>query len=172
MSDEQRESFHRSLPTKRMAAGCVVSNAAAEILVVKPTYSEYWELPGGAVEDDESLWDACRREVREELGIELVSGSLLCVDYCSSQPGYVESLMFLFDGGVLDQQIIGQIRLDREELSDLTWVPAQQAIEMLGGRVARRLDAVLPLVGTGSCVYLEDQSSVDTSSSDHQSLGR
>lgn len=55
VSDEERESFHCSLPTNRMAAGCVLRNVAGEILVVKPTYKDYWELPGGAVEHDESL---------------------------------------------------------------------------------------------------------------------
>jgi mutator protein MutT len=38
-----------------------------------------WEFPGGSVEFGETLADALRREMREELGIEIVVGELLDV---------------------------------------------------------------------------------------------
>lgn len=36
---------------------------------------EYWELPGGKVERGESRWRALRREIAEEIGIELERAS-------------------------------------------------------------------------------------------------
>jgi len=56
------------------------------VLLVNPTYKPGWELPGGVVEADESPADACRREVREELGLDVEVGELMCVDYNRATP--------------------------------------------------------------------------------------
>lgn len=152
----EKAAFHRTLPTKRMAAGWVIQNAEQQFLVVKPTYKDQWELPGGVVEDDESPWHACRREVLEELGIDVDPGSLLCVDYCSNQPGYSESLQFLFYGGTLRTDLIAQITLDEDELSDMEWVDLSSAVQLLGRRVSRRLATAAPHLGPRG-LFLVDQ---------------
>jgi 8-oxo-dGTP pyrophosphatase MutT (NUDIX family) len=36
-----------------------------------------WEGPGGQVDGDESYEDACRREIREELGVDVTLGDLI-----------------------------------------------------------------------------------------------
>jgi 8-oxo-dGTP diphosphatase len=36
-----------------------------------------WEGPGGAVDEGESYEDACRREIREELGVDVTLGDLI-----------------------------------------------------------------------------------------------
>lgn len=51
------------------AAGVLFLDAAGRVLLVRPTYKPGWEGPGGAIEQGESPLAACRREVREELGI-------------------------------------------------------------------------------------------------------
>jgi 8-oxo-dGTP diphosphatase len=65
------------LPMKRMAAGGLFLNADHHLLIVKPIYREGWQVPGGIVNADESPLTACRREVREELGIDVDLGRLL-----------------------------------------------------------------------------------------------
>ncbi|MCW2930382.1 MAG: ADP-ribose pyrophosphatase, partial [Actinomycetia bacterium] len=56
-----------SLARKRMAASALFRDEAGRVLLVEPTYKPVWDLPGGAVEAEESPHAACRREVREEL---------------------------------------------------------------------------------------------------------
>ena len=59
-----------SLARKRMAAGALCRDRAGRVLLVDPVYRETWDLPGGAVEAEESPQAACRREVTEELGLD------------------------------------------------------------------------------------------------------
>jgi hypothetical protein len=76
----------------------------------------------------------------------------------------VESLQFLFDGGVLDKDTIATIRLNDSELSELVWIAIDESERLFrGGRVARRLRASASFLGTGRVVYLEDQQPVSGS---------
>jgi ADP-ribose pyrophosphatase YjhB (NUDIX family) len=52
-----------------------------DILVVRQRVDDdrHWSLPGGTWERGESLAEACRREVREETGLEVHVGELLYV---------------------------------------------------------------------------------------------
>lgn len=91
-----------TLPGKRMAAGALFLNARQEILIVKPTYREDWLVPGGVIERDESPYRACLREIREELGLDLLLHRLLCIEYKLPHGASSESVQFIFYGGVLD----------------------------------------------------------------------
>ncbi len=51
----------------KMSAGALFLHKDT-ILVVKPSYLDYWLPPGGGVEAGESPKEACIREIREEKG--------------------------------------------------------------------------------------------------------
>jgi 8-oxo-dGTP diphosphatase len=74
------DDYVRSLPRKRMAAGALFVDSVSRILLVDPVYRDTWDLPGGAVEAEESPYAACRREVAEELGLDRPPGRVLAVD--------------------------------------------------------------------------------------------
>lgn len=155
------QAFHRTLPRKRIGAGAIFTDTSERVLIVKPTYKDTWEIPGGAVEDDESPWEGCRREVAEELGIEIDTSRLLCVDYNRSKPDYLESLMFVFDGGVLDESQVAAIELDTNELAEWRWAEKREALDLLGDRVAGRLRTVWSADDRISAVYLEGHERID-----------
>jgi ADP-ribose pyrophosphatase YjhB (NUDIX family) len=73
-----RAEYLASLPRRRIAAGALIRDQTGRICLVDPTYKDFWQLPGGTVEADESPSAGCRREVREELGLEIDLGPMLC----------------------------------------------------------------------------------------------
>ena len=49
------------------------------------SFTEKWELPGGKVEPGESAREALRREVREELSVEVVVGRLIAAEVTETE---------------------------------------------------------------------------------------
>ncbi len=51
-------------------AACVILDGGGRVLLVKENYERRrWTLPGGAIDADETPWDAAVREVAEETGL-------------------------------------------------------------------------------------------------------
>ncbi len=113
-----QKAFEKTLPGKPGGAGVLCTNAEGNVLVVVPTYKPVWEIPGGTIENNESPKQACMREVKEELGIEIPVGRLLQLNYREESEHLGELLLFLFDGGVLSTEQIASIKLPPDELSD------------------------------------------------------
>ena len=65
----------------RIAAGALFHDESGRILLVKPTYKNGWDIPGGYVEPGETPSEACAREVFEELSLEWPTGSPLVADW-------------------------------------------------------------------------------------------
>ena len=147
------------VPTVPASAGALVFDGRGRLLVLKPTYKSGWTLPGGEIEDTgESPWQACRREVREECGIEVVRGRLACVDFRPARPGRRGGVRFLFDCGPVDDVVLDGVVLQRDEISEHRLVEVPRALEMLRKPVARRVGRAL---AAGTFVYLEDGRAVD-----------
>lgn len=149
------KTFHQSLPKKRMSAGALFFDENGRLLLVDPTYKPGWEIPGGVVEEGESPWEACRREVREELGLERPLRRLLCIDYIRARPSRTEGIAFLFGGGILTPAEIGRIRLPANELSRFHFCPLEQLAQYARPRLLRRVRHCL--AHPDETLYLEDQ---------------
>jgi len=139
----------------RAAAGALIRDARGRVLVVRPTYKDRWELPGGSLEPGESPLSACKRELGEEIGFVPPLGGLLCVDWVSPRPPWDGGLMFLFDGGVFAAAQIAGIRLPPDELERYDFVPPGALESVLIPRLARRVLACLAPGARGGA-YLED----------------
>ena len=66
--------------TPRIAAGALFVDGD-RILLVRKTYGNGWDIPGGYAEIGESPAAACQRELKEELGIQREMRRLLIIDW-------------------------------------------------------------------------------------------
>lgn len=155
-TDEEYRAYCQSLPGKRMGAGVLFFDMQGRVLLVKPTYKDHWEIPGGVVEKDESPRTCMLREVQEEIGLDVPVGRLLCVDYREDDGVRTESLMFIFDGGELSEVQIAAIRLQEKELSSYEFVAPGRLLEYLDEiRLGRRVLSCLETKAKNRDVYLE-----------------
>jgi 8-oxo-dGTP pyrophosphatase MutT (NUDIX family) len=124
-------------------------------LIVRPTGADRWHLPGGLIEQNESPADACRREFREELGMDLEPGWLYAVGWNPPlRPGRNARFTFIFHMGAHDADALSpMIHLRVEELDSWRWALPDEALGVLHPDIAERLTAARN--GPPSAVYLE-----------------
>ena len=150
--DADAESF--VLPRVPASAGALIFDERGRLLIANPTYKAHWTIPGGIMEaDGETPWEACRREVREEVGLEVADGRLVAVDFLRPKPSKPGGMRFLFDCGVLPDSVLATITLQEEELSEHRLADPDEALVLLSGPLRRRVGAVL---AAETWVYLED----------------
>ena len=150
------DAYVASLARKRMAAGALYRDESGKVLLVDPVYRDTWDLPGGAVEAEESPHAGCRREVTEELGLDRPAGRVLAVDWVPSRPGRPEGLIVVYDGGVLTAGDIAAITVPDGELAGFAFVRPDQVTGLASPLVARRIAACLDALAAGTVASLED----------------
>lgn len=141
---------------KRVSADALIRDQAGRILLVDPGYKPGWDLPGGMAEANESPDDCLRREVREELALDLRLGLMLVTDWVPPHGPWDDLLAFVFDGGILSAEQIAGIRLLDGELERYDLFSPTEAGQRLSSRARRRLDAALGVLATGHAAYLRD----------------
>jgi 8-oxo-dGTP diphosphatase len=146
--------FAAELPAIPVSAGALIFDRASRLLILRPTYKTGWTIPGGVMQaDGETPWEACRREVREECGIDVRGGRLACVDFHPGRPGHPGGIRFLFDCEPADDAALKAITVQPEEIAEYQLVPLDVALVMLRPPIRRRVRAA---TRRRRCVYLEN----------------
>lgn len=140
----------------RAAAGALFFDEDGRVLLVRPSYKPGWEIPGGYLHPGETPSEAAAREILEELGIKPSIGRLLVVDW-APHPDEGDKVLFVFDGGLLDTEMAGRIRLEPSEIVEYAYCGAESIDEYLGPRLARRVYAGMDARATGRVNYLEPE---------------
>jgi ADP-ribose pyrophosphatase YjhB (NUDIX family) len=149
------ESQREAIPRIPASAGALIWDSKGRLLILKPTYKSGWTLPGGIIEaSGETPWEACRREAKEECGLELRHGELVCVDFLRPRPDRPGGMRFLFDAGGLDKPTLAGITLQAEEIARHRLARVERALQLLSGPLRRRVAATLR--EPGRLHYLED----------------
>ena len=150
------------LPAIPVSAGALIFDRSGRLLILKPTYKSGWTIPGGVMEaDGESPWEACRREVAEECGLDVATGRLVCMDFRRPRPGKPGGVRYLFDCGAFSDTSLARIVVQPEEIAEHRMADLRTALTMLrkpirlrvraatGGQALRYLEDGLPVSGVG-----------------------
>jgi 8-oxo-dGTP diphosphatase len=143
-------------PRKRVSADVILRDHAGRILLVDPQYKPDWDTPGGMAEANEPPHETVRRELKEELGLDVHVGALLVVDWVSPHGPWDDLLAFVFDGGELSDEQIAGLKVRDEELSGFEFCTPEQAQQRLRPYVWRRVAVALAALEGGGVQYLQD----------------
>ena len=142
------------LPAIPVSAGALIFDSRRRLLILKPTYKAGWTIPGGVMEaGGETPWQACRREVYEECGLDVVSGRLACTDFRLARPGRPGGIRYLFDCGQAADKTLAAIILQPDEIAEYRLAALDTALTLLRPALRRRVRAA---TRHRRCVYLED----------------
>lgn len=91
-----------------------------EILLVKHTYSSNWYLPGGGAKNGINIRDSLKREIKEELNIDLNEGQLNGANLFGVYDNFQEYkndyiFLFIVDNLKLDLSAIRNIEIEEAE---------------------------------------------------------
>lgn len=154
---EEYKNYIETLPKKRMAAGLIIRDSEKRILLVTPSYKTNLEIPGGVVEKNESPYEACKREVFEELGLQLNIERMLCVDYNQQTDRKTESLMFIFYGGEVSKEIIEKIKVDGKEIVNYQFMHLEEINGKTTSSLYNRIRMSVEAIENQKTYYLENQ---------------
>lgn len=147
--------YYKNLPKKWMGSGALIFNEKGKFLIVKPTYRDFWEIPGGGIGENESPVETMKREIKEELDLEIKKDELLCVEYLADVDGCGDRVQFIFDGGIVTLEQIGSLKLPADELDEYRFVTFDEALSLLSDKLHARVRASLEAYKEKRVIYLE-----------------
>jgi len=102
--------------------GALIVNDEGKILLAKShKWFDKYTLPGGHIEVGESMIDAVRREVKEEVGLDVEVVETLLVQEAIFAPEFYKKKHFIFIDFYCKSKD-QQVKLDQDEIQDYIWV--------------------------------------------------
>ncbi len=149
------EEYAKILPKKQVGTAVLFFNTIGELLIVKPDYKDGWLVPGGATDDNESPLHCAIRETKEEIGLDTPELKLVGVKYGHKKGFNSDSIKFIFNGGVLSENQISQIKLRVDELEEYTFASPEKALLLLSPSLQKSLPECLEAIKSNTVAYIE-----------------
>lgn len=114
-----------------IASAMIWDEAREKVLMVKNENhgEQYWSMPGGAVEANETLHEAVRRETKEETGLSVRTGNLYMVREVLFEKKGHHAMIFTFEAAIIG----GEIRIEDpdQEIMNVEWMDLQRANQLM-----------------------------------------
>ena len=118
--------------------GLVVNGEGKVLLVTSHKWFDRFTIPGGHIELGETMEDAVKREVREEVGLEVRVMRLLLTQEVIFTPEFWKRKHFIFFD-FLCQSRTDRVKLDHREIQGHSWVRPREALKMKLESFTRRV---------------------------------
>lgn len=151
------EEYSKSLSRKIVGTSAIFLDKAKRVLAVKPWYRDYWTTPGGVADLGESPLDACRREVKEEIGLVDVEYKLLCVDHITKYKIVQgDGLQFVFLGVLKNVDDVLKACSASDEIEGVAFVNISELGKYFSKKKSMKFRHYIEAIKSGIVVYLED----------------
>jgi ADP-ribose pyrophosphatase YjhB (NUDIX family) len=122
-TDQEITEYSNKQPGMRVDATATLFDPDGRVLIVKPKYKKGWSVIGGYREAGESPLDSVRREVKEEIAIDLRPErfSVLGLRYVPTRKGRHQYTQINFKADLTFEEI-KSMRLQGAELSEYRFV--------------------------------------------------
>jgi len=105
----------------RVAQKAIIIRGGA-VLAVLNHNGKKWGLPGGRLHKGELPVDGLKREVREEIGVEITVEEVVCVELFSNPEAPHVSIGYT--ATFLEHEPV--LTLAKDEIAEITWVPLSE----------------------------------------------
>jgi 8-oxo-dGTP diphosphatase len=145
--------------SKYVGAGALIFDPEGRILMIRHRVRNAWEYPAGGANGRESPVATCRREVAEEVGLDLPHYRLISIDFWHGMTPN-GNLLFTFAHEVTEAEA-SRVTPEPLEISDWRWVSRAEALDIIWPRLKPRMEQLLAAYDAGHSAYLESGSPVD-----------
>lgn len=119
--------------------GALILNSEGKMLLVKShKWGDRYTIAGGHVEVGETLAEALKREIREEVGLEIRELRLLMTQEAIFSPEFYKRRHFIFFDFVCWCDDSGVV-VDGDEIQDFLWAEPREALRKTLDSFTRRL---------------------------------
>lgn len=102
--------------------GALIVNNEGKILLVKShKWFDKYTLPGGHIEVGETMVEAVKREVKEEVGLDIQVGHMLLLQEAIFAAEFYKKRHFVFIDFACRSES-EQVKLDQDELQEYLWI--------------------------------------------------
>ena len=115
----------------KVVVGALILNNKKEILLVKSfKWFGHFQIPGGHVEEGETIEKAFKREIFEEVGLKIKILNFLNLQESIFSPHYYKRRHFIFLDYLCQAIDDEKVKLDNKELQEFIWIKPEQALKL------------------------------------------